>query len=307
MLPDNFRVMKADAIEPKDFKNLKYPVYASIKLDGIRGISTIHGVTSSSNKLIPNKYIQRVMREEHLNGLDKSIFDGELVVGETFQSCTSGIMSEDGEPNFTFWIFDWIVPTANFCGFEHSYRTRIEGLETISWRVKKHIKVLKQYLIHNEEELLKFYTETVNAGHEGIIVRDPNAPYKFGRATKKQGWMLKVKPFEDAEAIITGFEEGTTNLNDAYINEKGLMQRSAHKENKIPNGSLGKFNVKDVKTGVEFNIGTGEGLTHELRQKIWDNQSEYLGKIVKYKTQKIGTLDKPRIPIFMGFRDPIDM
>jgi DNA ligase-1 len=36
-------------------------------------------------------------------------------------------------------------------------------------------------------------------------------------------------------------------------------------------------------------------------------RKKLLGKIVKYKYQEIGVLEKPRFPVFLGFRDKEDM
>lgn len=44
-----------------------------------------------------------------------------------------------------------------------------------------------------------------------------------------------------------------------------------------------------------------------LRSEIWNNQSKYIGKLVKYKSQKVGEKDAPRFPVFLGFRDLKDM
>jgi DNA ligase-1 len=63
--------------------------------------------------------------------------------------------------------------------------------------------------------------------------------------------------------------------------------------------------VKDLKTGVEFDIGTG--FTESQRQLLWAQGDNLMGKIVKYKSQPTGVKDKPRFPVFLGFRDKVDM
>lgn len=72
----------------------------------------------------------------------------------------------------------------------------------------------------------------------------------------------------------------------------------------MPAGTLGKMVVKDLKSGVVFNLSSG--WDEKKTKEIWQNQQKYMGKIVKYKFQAIGTLIKPRIPICLGFRDPSD-
>ena len=68
---------------------------------------------------------------------------------------------------------------------------------------------------------------------------------------------------------------------------------------------LGAFVVKDIATGVEFRVGSG--LDDSLREEIWRNWESYIGKIVTYKHFPVGAIDKPRHPIFKGFRAVEDL
>ena len=70
-------------------------------------------------------------------------------------------------------------------------------------------------------------------------------------------------------------------------------------------GTLGALRVRDVKTQVEFKIGTG--YDDALRQEIWDHQKKYSKLLVKYKYQAAGAKDAPRFPVFIGFRDENDL
>lgn len=47
--------------------------------------------------------------------------------------------------------------------------------------------------------------------------------------------------------------------------------------------------------------------TQAMRAGIWGSREAYLGKIVTYKSQAVGMKDKPRSPVFRGFRTPVDM
>ena len=73
----------------------------------------------------------------------------------------------------------------------------------------------------------------------------------------------------------------------------------------IPQNTLGALIVKDIKTQVEFSIGTG--FDESLRKELWDNKEDIIGKVVKYKFFAYGAVDKPRHPVFLGFRDKKDM
>jgi DNA ligase-1 len=64
--------------------------------------------------------------------------------------------------------------------------------------------------------------------------------------------------------------------------------------------TLGALKVKDLKTGVEFNVGTG--FTMAERALIWRIRDTLVGKVVSYEFLPVGVKDKPRHPAFLGFR-----
>src|SRR5690606_40344965 len=117
----------------------------------------------------------------------------------------------------------------------------------------------------------------------GVMLRHPDGPYKHGRSTTKEGWLLKVKRFEDSEAQVIGYSEAQHNANEAKRNELGQLERSSHKAGKVGKQTLGALAVKDLKTGVEFDIGTG--FTESQRQLLWAMGDNLMGKVVKYKSQ----------------------
>jgi DNA ligase-1 len=282
-----------------DFSKIVYPVYASPKLDGIR-CSIVDGkALSRTLKPIPNKHIYQSLSVSSLNGLD-----GELIVGSpTSPTCynesVSNVMAFDKVPEFTYFVFDCHdIPQA-------TYRYRLDSLNSMFDRPHPVISVLGQALIQCEDDMLEYEAEKVAEGYEGIILRHPEAPYKFGRSTVKEGYLLKVKRFEDSEAEIIGFEEEMFNGNEAQTNELGRTKRSSAQAGLVGKGTLGAFLVRDVVTGVDFSIGTG--LTALQRGVFWARQDGYLGKLVKYKYFPVGVKDKPRHPVFLGMRDARDM
>lgn len=152
-------------------------------------------------------------------------------------------------------------------------------------------------------EHLESYEECCTKhGYEGVMLRAPEGPYKQGRSTAKEGYLLKLKRFEDAEATIVGFEERMHNANEATKDERGYTKRSSHQENKVGTGTLGALIVRGVTAfeGIEFNIGTG--FDDEQRQDFWANREAMLGETVKFKFFEVGVKDAPRHPVFLGFR-----
>ena len=93
------------------------------------------------------------------------------------------------------------------------------------------------------------------------------------------------------------------NANEAFGNELGRTARSSAKAGLVPKGTLGGFEVRDLKTGVNFSIGAG--FTAAERKQFWDNAP--IGQTVKYKYFPSGSKDKPRHPIYLGMRDRRDV
>lgn len=280
----------------EDRSALKFPVYATNKIDGIRCL-IINGVPVSRNfKPIPNKFIQSC-----LTGLPSGL-DGELLVGNTFQECTSGVMSEDGEPDFRYCVFDYVKDDLN-----KPYLDRIRDLEQLvdDGVLKSHFTTLIPVKVSSLEELEKFEAHALATGHEGVMVRSGNGRYKCGRSSVKEGILLKIKQFVDSEAVIVGVEELMHNNNVATKDAFGRTERSSHKANLAPAGTLGALLVKDTKSGVDFKIGTGFDAVTRLA--LWNDKDNLVGKIVKYKSFPVGVKEAPRFPVFLGFRHPNDM
>lgn len=242
-------------------------------------------------------FIQSLLKSYH--GLD-----GELIVGHpthpnVFQLTTSGVMSIEGTPNVCLYVFDcWYAEG----GIDTRYN---EVLKITRNSSKADIEVVPQIIINSLEELYKFEEDCLEKGYEGVMLRYPNAPYKNGRSTIKEGALLKLKRFSDSEAYILGMEPLLRNHNEPTKNALGHTERSSHICNKTADDLLGALNVKDIHTGIEFSIGSG--FTEEQRREIWNKQVELIGSIVKYKYFEVGVKDKPRFPIFLGFRDKRDM
>jgi DNA ligase-1 len=122
--------------------------------------------------------------------------------------------------------------------------------------------------------------------------------------------MIKIKRFTDGEAVVVGVEEQMHNTNEATTNALGYTERSSHQANQIGTGALGAFLCRslpgpDDETDVEFSVGTG--MTAADRTWMWNNREQMVGKIIKYKSFPVGVKDKPRHPVFLGFRDAEDL
>lgn len=296
MIPEGFKPLLA--IEHSKVKTQKFPYYLSEKLDGIRCIIFGGVAYSRSLKLIPNLSIQAYVQlhADVLNG-----FDGELIVGDknapdVFNQSTSGVMRIEGEPNFTFWVFDRYDPTGCV------YTSRIGKIPT---KLPDRVKFLPQFYVEKQEEVDKYEAEFLAQGAEGVMLRDPHSVYKFGRSGTKNPELQKVKRFVDNEFEIIGWEPKYTNTNKAKTNELGRTARSTAKDGMVALDTMGSLILRTSK-GDTFSCGSG--MTDAIREDLWERRETLMGQLAKVKYFDVGTgYNVPRFPIYIGIRHKDDL
>lgn len=281
-MSDNPVMLAASKIP--DPKTIKWPKLGSPKLDGIR-CHTTKDIYSRHNILIPNLHIRKLMKDVTRHSLD-----GELMIDtgtEDFNDVQSGVMSIHGTPQFTFNVFDYIVPNLSFRQRWVRYLQAVEELRA----THPFIRTVEQKWLHDEMELERYMNECLDDGYEGVILKDPEAKYKFGRSTLKQQIMLKYKKFDDDEAVIIGFKELVHNLDTSCKKQ----------ENMVGGNTLGAFLVRWK--GLEFEIGGGEGMTAALRKELWNKRNTLIGKRITFKYQGVSKYGIPRFPTYKVIRD----
>lgn len=279
-----------------ELDKLVYPVLTTPKLDGIRCLMVDGVAMSRSMKPIPNRFVQ-----EQLAGLHG--LDGELMVQGDFNSVQSAIMSQDGEPDFTYWVFD------QFLNPDMEHRRRLDDL-WFDWDLEdedanSRIRILKPNLLQTEDQIIYTLEHYLKEGYEGLMIRDPNGKYKFGRSTVKEGILLKLKRFLDDEATLIEVTEKMHNANELEQDELGYAKRSSKKENLVPAGTAGSCVLEW--NGVEFRVGFGPGLDDEFKQLLWDTREEVTGTTVTFRYQELSKDGVPRFGKLVGFRHPHDL
>jgi DNA ligase-1 len=138
-------------------------------------------------------------------------------------------------------------------------------------RGKKHVEAVEQVLCKNEDHLRKYHAKISNQGGEGVMLREPGSRYE----RKRSHTLLKVKDFDDTEAKIVGYTEGT----------------GKHK------GVLGAYEVVLVKgKKIKFKVGTG--ISDAERRKPLK-----IGTIITIKHQGVSKDGVPRFPSLITSRD----
>jgi DNA ligase-1 len=289
-----FKPLLASQVD--DLSGIKYPVYASYKLDGIRCVIFNGTAYSRSMKPIPNKQIQQWAMD---NALALEGVDGEFIVGSptsetVFRDTTSFVMSHDKVENFSLYAFDVVYA-------EKPFKERLIALEQKV--LPSDTKVLDQHLIGSSVDLERFRTLAVEQGYEGAMVRSVEGKYKQGRSSVKEGILLKMKLFKDAEFEVVGYECKYHNTNEATTNELGRTARSTSKAGLVAMDTLGVLYLRTPE-GKEF--GCGSGYDDKTRDELWAVRESLIGQLATVKYFDVGGYDVPRFGVFKGIRSVID-
>lgn len=179
-------MLATDKVAPED---LRYPVIAQPKLDGIRATVQDGVVYSRTLKLIPNQEIQAALGRPEFEGLDGEIIVGDILAEDAYRKTTSFVMdpNKTGE-DWVFHVFDVLGLTQNAAQRNITVARRCAEAYT------NRIRPVMYTYINDADQLAAYEQEFTAKGGEGIIVRNPSAPYKNGRAGKTKQELVKVKP-----------------------------------------------------------------------------------------------------------------
>jgi len=170
--------------------------WVSEKYDGIRGHWDGHQLLTRTGKLLtPPPWFTR--------DWPSTPFEGELWAGRgRFETAASVLQkkqaSDDEWRGLQFMVFDMPTHSDTFTDRWLAYRNLVHQLAQ-PW-----VLAVEQKPIGSHQELAALLTEKVDGGAEGLMLHLGSAPYKSGRSADQ----LKVKPLEDAEAQVVGYETG---------------------------------------------------------------------------------------------------
>lgn len=238
----------------KQGHRIKYPCYASAKLDGVRclAICTEGGVIlkSRGGKLYDVKHILN-----QLTGIMKAgdVWDGELYIhGKYLEEIVSAVKKPNSMTNeISFRIFDVVSEEV----FEDRITT-LKYIEDILYENKVYsVDVLPYEYIKSETEMKDLHKMYVAQGYEGIMLRNEQGLYESG---KRSADLQKYKEFLDEEFEIV-----------AVVKDKN------------DNAVLCVF---DTTAGETFTVCYGD---FEERKNQLENWKAYIGKklTVKYQTR----------------------
>lgn len=229
--------------------------WLSEKLDGVRAVWDCRQLRTRTGQAIhaPQWFVDALPKAEPL--------DGELWLGRgRFQDTVSVVRSRDAGQawrQIRYAAFD--APLA-LGGFEDRLAAVQEALAG-----NGPAYVLPQRRCTGHADLLEQLASVEHQGGEGVMLRQPGSAYE----RKRSGTLLKVKTFQDAEAVVVGYERGTGRNADAV-------------------GAL----VACLQDGTEFKVSSG--LSDALRRS-----PPALGTLFTFRYQELTDAGVPRFPSFL--------
>lgn len=301
-----------------DLNEVKYPIFASYKLDGIRCIFKNGEILSRSLKPIVNKQLRDKLQplaeysKEHNIILDGEIYSPEL----TFQEITRFVMTQDFEDaksikkhgevltipsHLKYYIFDCIKSE----DFDLEFIKREEFTDKVICDLPNDIiEEVEQVVVMSNNDVEELFSVALEEGFEGLILKDIEGRYKCGRGTIREGLIYKVKPFETFDTVITDVVQSTEVDPNAErkTNELGRSVTSKKKDDRIliqkASGFWVEYNGNPLKVML--------AMTDVEKEQVWKNKESYIGKVIEYKGMLIGAKDVPRHPVFVRFRNDKD-
>ena len=273
-----FEVALAQKFEEKRIEGKPY-VFVEPKLDGIRCFAIVKdGVArlfARSGKLIPN-FDQTIGLA--LSELGDGCYDGELM-GEDFVSLMRQAYRKDdvNVDNTYLALFDYL-PLDEWENGKPTTPCKDRYATLVYKRPDNHesLRLVDRTEVSGVERIYELHDEFVKEGLEGAMVKDPFAPYKFGRGYE----VMKVKKFHDADLTIVGLEEGT----------------GRHKD------KLGAVQV--MYDGVMVKVGSG--FSDEERAQVWADPGNFIGRMIEVRYQEVTPDGSLRFPTFVCFRNDRD-
>ena len=233
--------------------------WMSEKYDGLRAYWDGQKLWSRKGNLIhaPDYFLAEFPRDIAL--------DGELWIGHgKFEETISIVRSETPDDRWKrvrYMVFD--APQA-----KGSFEQRMQFLRATVSEENRFVRVVAQERCQGVDQLLAARDRVVRQGGEGLMLRQPESAYEPGRSPT----LLKVKPYDDAEATVIAYEPG-----------KGKFA-----------GKLGSLRVR-TDDGREFSVGSG--LTDAERES-----PPPVGTVITYRFQGLTAKGLPRFPSYLRVR-----
>ena len=263
--------------------DIVYPAYSQPKLNGVRCLAKKINdreiqFTTRKFKDFPGGVTAHLVKPL-LNMMETGeVFDGEFYRHDwTFQQIVRTVKKErPWARELEFHVFDLAEKTAEFAIRELRLNAGFKTLQNPD----QAIKYVASKVLTTELDVKRFHDSYVQAGYEGIIIRNAAGLYVFDHRSKD---LQKYKEFVDAEFEIVGGTYETVTDPETHDEVYAVVFTCA-----IPEGR--RFNVRPKGT-VKF------------RSRLYANLKDIVGKYLTVRYQEMSEDFIPIFPVGLSIRD----
>src|SRR3990167_241552 len=219
----------------------------------------------------------------YLQGLRYTVIDGEVMSPAGFRDI-AGIMNVDPEKAAKR-IAEIGPPRYNAFDLLFNDGEDVRGYSQLERR-----HMLAELMAHIDNQLITLtpifkpdisvYDSIVDAGGEGVILKDISAEYG-------EGW-IKVKRFSTLDVVVTGFTDAKHGVTGKYVGLIGAAVVSVFSS-----------------AGGMIEIGRVSGMTDDVRRDMSENPGRWIGTVIEVRAQGFGK-DRLRHPRFKRHRQDAD-
>lgn len=294
------RPMLANKYDPQK-KNMKFPCLVEPKCDGNRGVVYMKNdeVIIESRNGTQLYYFDHIREEvkDLLRDMSSTFYlDGELFTHDLTFNIINGLCNKKPSKarltdkkkarylrdeiymaRIKYHIFD-CFDTQNL---QMSLKERKELLKKLfANKSYKNLILIEGEMLNTPQDVKKKHDEYVKqGGYEGIMLRNPDAPYEL---KKRSRYLLKYKEFQDEEFVIKNYEQDVDG-GVIWTCETNISPKSTF--NVRPRGDM------------------------SFRQEMYTNAKKYMGAklIVVFQEFTDDTHGIPRFPVGKDFRNLQDL
>ena len=267
-----------------------------VKLDGVRVITIVYPdgrvnqYSRNGKELVNFEHIKQQFSAVAYTLVKPWVFDGE-VMSSSFQDLMKQVhrKSDVNASDAVLYLFD-SLSLADFqagkCNDGQAMRSvGLDQFYKLNKELLPNVYSLQHELLDlDTDEGKKRFKElnwiAIEGGYEGIMIKDPQAPYELKRST---AW-LKQKPYIEVSLEVKAVDEGTG--------------RNV--------GKLGAFVCEGVDDGKRIVVNVGSGFSDAQRDAFWVARDEVVGQVVEVRadaiTQNQDGSFSLRFPRFLHFR-----
>ena len=218
------------------------------------------------------------------------VFDGEVVGASFNELMKQARRKTDAKADDTvFHVFD-VMPLADFqrghCNAQ--FRKRITAMNNLRPLLENlsSVETMSHIIVdldtdEGKQQIKTYSNDMVNAGFEGIMIKDLEAPYEC----KRNLFWMKWKPTITVDLQVIDIEEGTG-------------------RNK---SRLGALVCQGTDDGKLINVNVGSGFSDDQRAEFYSNQFDVIGETVEVLCDAVSQNQDGsyslRFPRFVRFRD----